>query len=349
MKIPAPRATARVLFDNAQRSPILFVLLATFVTPILVALTPGTAQALQQRPVGDVTVERGETVSEASTAAGEVLVEGRVTGDVDSGAGAVDIRGPVDGDVDSAMGDVEVDAPVGGDVEVSFGDVYVNAPVAGDVEVRHGDMELGPEGRVEGDVSLGSGEFSGERAAVAGTLRADMAPDFDGFGGKDSWAPGLVGRFFGTLLFVACAVLLAVLAPRPLAAVARRAEEAPGRSLIIGVASVPAAVILAVVLAISILGIPLLLLAAPAYLALVLFGALVAAYVVGERLLYATGRYRAGNALAAAVGALVLSAVYQIPFLGSLLFWGLALLGAGAAIRAVAARRRPRTYAALGS
>lgn len=336
---PSPRA--------ARYALILSVLLLA-----LVALSPGTAHALQQRAVGDVTVERGETVSEASTTAGDITVEGTVTGDVDSGMGSVFVNGPVEGDVVSAMGAVEVNAPVGGDVETNFGDVYVRAPVEGDVEVGHGDVEVvGPEGRVAGDVRLGSGEFSGTRSAVAGTVRADMAPGFKDFGGpgRGSWAPGLAGWFFGTLLFVACAVLLAVLAPRPLAAVARRAEEAPGRSLLVGLASVPAAIILAVVLAISILGIPLLLLAAPAYLALVFFGALVAAYVVGGRLLYATGRYRAGNAPAAAVGALVLSVFYQIPFLGGLVVWGLALLGAGAAIRAVAARRRSRSYVAYGS
>ena len=85
----------------------------------------------------------------------------------------------------------------------------------------------------------------------------------------------------------------------------------------------------------------LLLLLAPAYLALVFFGALVAAFFVGSKVVMATGRYRAGNALAAVVGALVLAAITLIPVVGDLLLYALTLLGTGAAILAVFARRRP--------
>jgi hypothetical protein len=143
-------------------------------------------------------------------------------------------------------------------------------------------------------------------------------------------------------------VLVAVLAPRPLSAAARKAEESPAMSLLFGLASVPAVVVLCVVLAVSIIGIPLLLLLAPAYLALVFFGALVAAFFVGRRVVFATGRYHVGNAMAAAVGALILAAAYLIPVLGDLLLYGLALFGAGASILAFVSRRPSRTYPSYG-
>jgi hypothetical protein len=53
-----------------------------------------------------------------------------------------------------------------------------------------------------------------------------------------------------------------------------------------------------------------------------------------------TGRYRAGNALAAVVGALALAALTLIPLVGDLLLYALALLGTGAAILALLSRRR---------
>jgi hypothetical protein len=102
--------------------------------------------------------------------------------------------------------------------------------------------------------------------------------------------------------------------------------------------------LLAVVLGVSIVGIPLLLLAAPVYLAFVFFGAVVAAYFIGRRILFATGSYRGGNALAATIGALILAATYLIPFLGSLILYALALLGAGGTILALLSRRRTPTY-----
>ena len=144
-------------------------------------------------------------------------------------------------------------------------------------------------------------------------------------------------------------MLAAVLAPRPLTSAASRAEESPGRSFVYGLVSLPVVFVLCVVLAVSIVGIPLLLLLVPAYLALLFFGALVAAFYIGTRVLMVTGRYRVGNALAAVVGAIILAATTLIPVLGNLLLYALSLLGTGAIILALFSRRRPRLTPILRS
>ena len=211
----------------------------------------------------------------------------------------------------------------------------------------HGDVYLEPDAVVEGDVILGSGEVIRDGdPTVVGVVAAQGMSSSMGGPGEDGrrGVAGFVGWFFGTLVFVAVSVLAAVLAPRPVESSARKIEESVGRSLLVGLASVPAALLLAVVLGVSIVGIPLLLLAAPAYLAFVFFGAVVAAYFLGRRILFATGRYHGGNATAATVGALVLAATYLIPFLGGLILYALALVGAGGAILAILARRRTPTY-----
>ena len=77
------------------------------------------------------------------------------------------------------------------------------------------------------------------------------------------------------------------------------------------------------------------LLLAPAYLAILFAGALVAAFFLGTRILMFTGRYRVGNAMAAVVGALILAATTFIPILGDLIFYALCLLGTGAVIMAI--------------
>jgi hypothetical protein len=311
----------------------------------LVALAALPAQALEKKAFGDVVVEAGQTESEVLTAVGDVTVEGLVEGDVRSGFGDIEVNGEgVRGDINAGFGDVEVRAPVGGEIDAGFGDVYIDASVEGDVEVGRGDVELGPGARVTGDLDHGSGELKGNRAAVegaveAGRMRPDMDHDWGGFG-----ILNIVGWVFVAAIFAACSVLAAVLAPGPLSAATRRAEESPALSLLFGVASVPAVVVLCVVLAVSIIGIPLLLLLAPAYLALVFYGALVAAYLVGRRVVFATGRYHAGNAFAAAVGALIVAAAFMIPWLGGLLVYGLALFGTGASVLALVARLRSRTY-----
>ncbi len=326
---------------SLQTTVRLLLTLLVAIPGLVVLLPPPPAHAFEKQAFGDVRVDPGEVEDEVYTAFGDVRVDGVVEEDVKSGMGDIVVNGDgVGGDINAGFGDVEVRAPVGGDIEAGFGNVYVYAPVEGDIDVGRGDLELGDGARVLGDVSLGSGEVEGNMEAVQeGTLATHVSPEMDH---DPDWfvVPGVVGWVFGTAAFVACSVLAAVLAPGALLAAARRAEESPGWSLLFGVGSVPAVVVFAVVLAVSIVGIPLLLLLAPAYLALLFFGALVAAYFVGRRVVFATGRYRGGNALAAMVGALVLAVAYLIPVLGGLLVYGLALLGTGASVLALFSRRR---------
>jgi hypothetical protein len=305
---------------------------------LVMFLPPLPAYAVEKSVFRDVTVERGAYAGEVSTVFGDARVRGPVAGDVHSAFGDVAVDAPVRGSVNSGFGDIAVRAPVAGEVDAGFGDVNVNSHVGGNVDVDHGDIDLGPEARVMGYARSGSGEVDQASGAVVGSMRTGMMPDFGG--SKDDDLIGYIGWFFAAAGFAACVVLAAVVAPRSLSAAARRAEEVPGWSLLVGLVSVPAVLVLSVALAVSVVGVPLLLLLAPAYLALVFYGALVAAFSVGRKAVLATGHYRSGNALAAAVGAVLVAATALIPFLGELLLFALALLGTGASILALVSRRR---------
>jgi cytoskeletal protein CcmA (bactofilin family) len=307
----------------------------------LVVLLPLPAHAAEQRLVGDVVVGPRGVEHDVSTGAGDIEVRGPVEDDVHSGFGDVLVTGKVKGDIDAGFGDVKIEGPVEGDVRAEFGDVYVDAPIKGDVNVGWGDVDLGPKAEISGNLECEGCEITGNRGAVKGHMMArGMAIDFD-----DSHGPSIIGFFgwlFAALAFAACAMLAAVVAPRPLTSAVRRAEESPGRSFVYGLISLPAFFVLCVALAVTIIGIPLLVLLVPAYLALLFFGALVAAFFIGTRVLMVTGRYRVGNALAAVVGAMILAATTFIPVLGDLLLYALSLLGAGAIILALFSRRHPR-------
>lgn len=283
------------------------------------AFSASPAQALEKEILGNVVVEEGEVADEVSTVWGDVVVRGRVTGDVHSG-----------------FGDVTAEGPVGGDVKAGFGDVRVSGPVGGNVKAGFGDMLLLDGARVAGEARLGYGSMKEHHpdASVGGVQTAVM--DDESLSGASS---GTIVRGVATLGFAAAALLLAVVAPRPLKASARLVGSAPGRSLLVGILSVPVVIAGSVLLALSGVGLLLLPFAWPAYLVTLLFGALVAAYFVGSRVVLATGRYRGGDALATVVGALLVSAVSLIPILGGLLLAGLVLLGTGAALSALVARR----------
>ncbi len=299
----------------------------------LVVLLPLPAWA-DERLVGDIVVSGAE--QDVSTIAGDVTVHGLVEDDVRSAKGDITVSpgGNVRGDINAGLGKVEIQGPVGDDVHAAVGDVYVNAPVGGDVDVGHGNVKLGPKAEISGDLKYGDGKFAGDSNAVEGDIEANgMTLDLDGSRGPN--VLGFVGWLFAALAFVACAVLAAVLAPRPLAAAARRVGETPGRAFVYGIVSLPVFFVLCLVLAVTIIGIPLLLLLAPAYLAVLFAGALVAAFFLGTRILMFTGRYRVGNAMAAVVGALILAATTFIPILGDLILYALCLLGTGAVIMAI--------------
>jgi hypothetical protein len=309
---------------------------------LVVFLPPLPAYAGEKSVFRDVTVERGAYAGDVSTVFGDARVRGPVAGDVHSAFGSVAVDGSVSGSVNSGFGDIVVRAPVTGEVDAGFGDVRVNSHVGGGIDVDHGDIHLGPDAMVMGHVRPGSGEIYPDPGAEwHGPMGAGVMPDFGS--SEDDDLIGYIGWFFAAAGFAACVVLAAVAAPRSLSAAARRAEEVPGWSLVVGLVSVPAVLVLSVALAVSVIGVPLLLLLAPAYLALVFYGALVAAFSVGRKLVLATGRYRSGNAMAAAVGAVLVAATVLIPFLGELLLFALAMLGTGASILAlVSGRRVPR-------
>lgn len=295
---------------------------------LLVFILPSnTAHASEKKMMGDVVVEQYQSIEEISTAWGNVRVDGEVEGDVKSG-----------------FGDIEVNGPVGGDVDAGFGNVIIDAPVGGDVEAGFGDLSLKQGAQIDGNIYLGHGTIEEDEAAQRhGPHTVGMASGFEDEEGLVGTVSDVIGWAVGTLVLVAAAVLLAVIVPGPLRAAARNLEYAPVRSLVLGFASVPAAFVLAVLLGITVVGLPLTFLLLVACVAVAIFGLFVTAYALGRKAVLAAGRHRAGDALAATVGAILVALVLLIPFLGGLIFVVLALLGAGAAISALLAwRRRPR-------
>lgn len=283
------------------------------------------AHASEERMMGNTVVEEGKTVERISTVWGDVRVEGEV-----------------EQDVNSAFGNVEIHGPVGGDVDAGFGDVYVDAPVGGDVDVGHGDVQLGSGARIGEKISMGNGSFYPHQEAVFGNVEtAGMVSDFDDEGSLLGAFSDMIGWAVMALVLVAAAVLLAVAAPRPLRAATRSLEASPGRSFVLGLGSLPVAIILSVLLVVTVVGGLLLFLLWPAYFALLFFGLLVASYSLGRKVVLAVGRYRAGDAMAAAVGAVIVAAVLLIPVLGVLVLIALTLLGTGASVSALLTRLRP--------
>jgi hypothetical protein len=216
------------------------------------------------------------------------------------------------------------------------GSVTVLGRVDDDVVAVGGSVRLGPKSRVRGDVTAVGGRVEQERGAqIGGTVNeVRIGPQFDFrpwhvFAGDwlDGWS--VVGdgfRFAGTLLRVSLVVLLvlmvALVAAGPVERIGERAGRDPWLSGFTGLLAqllfIPVLVLTVVILAVSIIGIPLLVLV-PFGIIAFLLAVLVGFAGVAQRI----GRWAVGPDrpvfIALAVGVVLVSAVALLTRLLSLL------------------------------
>lgn len=225
-------------------------------------------------------------------------------------------------------GDIQVrlDEHVAGDVVAIGGNADVNGQVDGDVVVIGGVLELGPNAVVQGDVvSVGGGLRRDPNAIINGeTTEVGFGAMFGGSRGpRVAWARwnpmGALypfARFMGTLVRVGLLMLLAglviLVARTPVEQIADRAASEPVKSWAVGflaqILFVPILVFTVVVLAISIIGIPLLLLVPVAIVAAMvvfLVGFTGVAYHIG-RLLQARIAWLTARPYAATLAGIIL-------------------------------------------
>jgi len=160
----------------------------------------------------------------------------------------------VDGDVVAVFGSVRVDGTVTGDVTAVGGSVELgpNAVVEGEVVVVGGTLDRAPGARVEG--SIEEVAWGGPDIRVHGPQF--HAPFLEGIG-------GLVGTVVWIILLGAFASLAYLLARRPVERMTYRVATSPWKAALVGLVAqilfFPVLVLTVVLLAVSIIGIPLLL------------------------------------------------------------------------------------------
>jgi hypothetical protein len=198
---------------------------------------------------------------------------------------------------------VDSDELVRGDVVVIGGSASINGEVDGEVVVVGGSARFGPQADVRGDITVVGGGLSRDPGAIIrGAIKEIGFGDIPWRGewGRRSswnWMDGIypVARLTGTLLRITLLILLTTLvlfvARTPVEQIADRVAADPVKSWFIGFLAemlfIPMLVITAVVLSISIIGIPLLVLlpvAVVALLVVMLVGFTAVAYHVGRLL-----------------------------------------------------------------
>ncbi len=200
---------------------------------------------------------------------------------------------------------VDSDEYVRGDVVVIGGSANINGEVNGEIVVVGGSARFGPQADVRGDITVVGGGLSRDSGAVIrGAIHEVGFGDISWRGGGDwgrdanwGWMNGIypVARLTGTLVRITLLVLLTTLvlfvAKVPVEEIADRVAADPVKSWFVGFLAemlfIPVLIMAAVVLAISIIGIPLLVLlpvAVVALLVVMLVGFTAVAYHIGRLL-----------------------------------------------------------------
>lgn len=231
---------------------------------------------------GDIEVD-AEVRGDLSAVGGDISVRGRIDGDIDVIGGQVDIDaevgqdvsvaggdvtiGPnakIDGELEAAGGDVEVAGSVGRGIEAAAAEFTLSGTVTGDVDIRGRKIRIAPGARITGDLIVkGPNEPDVAPGTVGGQVKYTYAAG-RGWRGYDYGWDGEMGHRFDFEFSVLSAIwalfiglLLIYLFPNLTERTAKTLRVHPLRSFgfgLLGIIFIPA---LAVLLIITVIGLPL--------------------------------------------------------------------------------------------
>ncbi len=226
------------------------------------------------------------------------------------------------------------------------GSVYVDGIVDGDAVAVGGTVHLSEEAIVHGDVvTVGGVIDQAEGAMIYGTTVDVGAFDFKNIFEGKHFLGGHRGipKFFTIIPLIglfALVLLLSVLIPTELSTVASNIKNEPIIMFLWGMLGVILIVPLAVMLAISIIGIALIPLEVLAVFLASLIGYIAVAIMIGKKLLKALNKDNPSVVLSAILGVLILWLIGLIPIFGGIVMAIAWIIGFGAVIMAVARRNK---------
>lgn len=338
---------------------------------------------------GEVRIE-GSIAGSATLAAGSAEISGDIEGDVILAGGRINLDGGVGDDLRAAGGnvqitgfvtdqatiaggsvtvgpgsaiggrtwivggDVEMAGQIGDDLHVAGGAVVISGRVVGNVEVAAREIRVEPGAVIGGDLIWRSElpPLIAEDAQILGEVRA--AGDDEPEAASDEPSSRFDGGWAVGIALASAGLILLWFAPQLASRAAVVFREAPGRTLLLGAASIVLTPITALVLFATVLGWLLGLVVLAGYVFAVLLsglvGLLIVTIILRGRLggAPANGGWRSAMLLLLVVVVLVLA--QQVPVLGGLLSSLLVLAGFGALTALVTGRAtgRPAGSGATG-
>ena len=276
---------------------------------------------------------------------GRISVNAPVGGAVRAAGGKIEI-GPdavVGGSASLAGGNIVVKGSIAGDLHAAGGNITIDGPVAGDAAVAGGTLTLGPAAHITGKLKFHGGELNRDANAqvMGGVTHSHKRPHRHEMSTGDDFGRG----WFITAVLVVMAALLAAALPGASQRLAQELRERPWLTPLLGFLALTAIPVAAVLFMITIIGIPVGLLALLLYAVLLLAGYVWLAVVLGglllDRFKAETAQQTAWRVGAAVLAMLVLALLVRVPFVGGLVKFAALIVGVGMIVGAVMRRVNP--------
>ena len=217
---------------------------------------------------------------------------------------------------------VDRDQVIDGNITVFGGDAIVEGTVNGDVNDYGGSIDQRPGSTI-----------SGETHEFGGSYLSALAPW--AVGGGASALAAQNARMMERLAYSVIVLLVFLLFPVRVRVALDRLEHHPGLSAAVGTISLVAIIPVAILLAISIIGIPLIPIEIAAILAGIFIGQAALGILIGRRLYELIRPHTTPSPLGALIlGLVVVSAAEIVPGVGTFVTMLVVLVGLGAAILA---------------
>lgn len=301
--------------------------------------------------VGGRSVSISAPVGNSLYAAGmNVNVAGTVGGDAQLAGDTVLIGDAIQGDLRVAAQRVEINGAVGDSALVAAENILLTDVISGDASFAVDNISFGDNARIDGKLYLYADDPEGiaipTSVIPADRIERHSAEEFDARADPDGgatfdrssygWGAWLGDKITSILILTALATLIAAIAPAFLLALRLRTLETPVRALWMGFLTISA--LAGSLFLFAMTGFGILLIPASIVLALLLAvaGYVIGTYILGVGVMGAVNRplpeTLTERAIAALVGAVAITLLALIPYIGWIATLAVAVTGAGALI-----------------
>jgi cytoskeletal protein CcmA (bactofilin family) len=289
---------------------------------------------------GTVTIA-GSVSQDVRVVGGQITLNGSVGRNLTIAGGDVDLSesATVKGGIVSAGGRVRLAAPVGSGARIAAGSVLVSGPVAGNLEVMTGDLRLTSKATVSGNVTYWSQDAASidPGARIAGGAIRKALPEV-----SRPRMETVLGALAGVVIMaklvsaastLILGLLLIYLLPGYTESTISTLARRPAASFGIGLVALIVIPVAATMLLVTVLGLPIGLMAIALYLVAIFLVRVFVIMWLGRVLLAWRGN-EVRNTWAFVVGLVVYSVLTLIPFVGGIVALAAILFGLGATLLA---------------